>query len=140
MNVFTETLLIKSKGGTEITDITGQVQAVLAKSGINEGIVTVSVKGSTAGITSIEFEPGLLKDYPAFWERAVPEKIRYHHDDTWHDGNGHSHVRASLQGSSFQTAVIKGVLFTGTWQQIVLVDFDNRPRQREIAVIVIGQR
>lgn len=122
-----------------MTDITSSVKEVLIRSGIKNGTVTVSVKGSTAGITSIEYEPGLMKDYPAFWEKIVPENIRYHHDDTWHDGNGHSHVRASLQGSSFQTSVVRGALFIGTWQQIVLVDFDNRPREREIAVTIIGE-
>ncbi len=140
MNGFTEIIFVQSKGETQITDISSAVREVLRKSGIKEGTLTVSVKGSTAGITSIEYEPGLLKDYPAFWERVVPEKIPYHHDYTWHDGNGHSHVRASLQGAGFQTSVIHGELFTGTWQQIVLIDFDNRPRKREIAVTLIGER
>ncbi|MBV6511220.1 MAG: hypothetical protein FMNOHCHN_00699 [Ignavibacteriaceae bacterium] len=139
MKIHTEILSVKSKGETQLTDITSGVRQILQKSGLKEGIITVSVKGSTAGITSIEYEPGLLKDYPEFWEKIVPEKNRYHHDDTWHDGNGHSHVRAALQGSSFQTSVVNGALFTGTWQQIILIDFDNRPRQREIAVTLIGE-
>lgn len=140
MTVFSEIISVKSNGGTQIIDITSGINKVLQKSGVKEGTITVSVKGSTAGITSIEFEPGLLIDYPAFWERMVPQHIRYHHDQTWHDGNGHSHIRAALQGASFQTSVLQGKLFIGTWQQIVLIDFDNRARHRDIAVTLIGEQ
>ena len=98
------------------------------------------VTGSTAGVTTIEFEPGLLEDLPAAFERLAPQGLRYRHDETWHDGNGHSHVRASLLGPSLLVPFEDGRLLLGTWQQIVLVDFDNRPRRREIVVQLQGER
>ncbi len=129
---------IKTKGNTSINDITEQVFSLLSSSGFKEGNVLIFVVGSTAGITTIEYEPGLLKDYPAFFEKIIPSNQRYSHDDTWHDGNGHSHVRASLQGASFTVPFSKGKLLLGTWQQIILVDFDTHPRQREIIVQLSG--
>ena len=99
----------------------------------------VFVGGSTAGITTIEYEPGLKKDYPAFFEKIIPSNISYQHDKTWHDGNGHSHIRASLQGASLTIPFLNGNLLLGTWQQIILVDFDNRPRKRNITVQVTGK-
>ena len=129
---------IKTKGNTSLTDITNQVQSMLASSGFSEGNALIFVSGSTAGITTIEYEPGLLRDYPAFFEKIVPSNQRYHHDETWHDGNGHSHVRASLQGASFTVPFAKKRLLLGTWQQIVLADFDNHSRQREIIVQLSG--
>jgi secondary thiamine-phosphate synthase enzyme len=129
---------IKTRGNTSITDITDQVQAMLTSSGFSEGNALIFVSGSTAGITTIEYEPGLLKDYPAFFEKIVPSNQRFHHDDTWHDGNGHSHVRASLQGASFIVPFTNKKLLLGTWQQIILIDFDNHSRQREIIVQLNG--
>ena len=129
---------IKTKGNTSITDITENVQSKLNSSSFSEGNVLIFVSGSTAGITTIEYEPGLLKDYPAFFEKIVPSNQRYSHDDTWHDGNGHSHVRASLQGSSFTVPFIHKKLILGTWQQIILIDFDNHSRNREIIVQLSG--
>jgi secondary thiamine-phosphate synthase enzyme len=129
---------IKTKGNTTIIDITENVQSKLTSSGFLEGSALVFVSGSTAAITTIEYEPGLLKDYPAFFEKIVPSNQRYSHDDTWHDGNGHSHVRASLQGASFTVPFAQKRLLLGTWQQIVLIDFDNHPRQREIIVQFSG--
>ena len=129
---------IKAKGNTSITDITENVQSKLNSSGFREGNALIFVSGSTAGITTIEYEPGLLKDYPAFFEKIIPSNQRYHHDETWHDGNGHSHVRASLQGASFTVPFIHKKLLLGTWQQIILIDFDNHPRQREIIVQLSG--
>ena len=99
--VETHSFTLKTKGNTSLTDITDQVQDKLTSSGFVEGNALVFVSGSTAGITTIEYEPGLLKDYPAFFEKIIPSNQRYSHDETWHDGNGHSHVRASLQGASF---------------------------------------
>jgi secondary thiamine-phosphate synthase enzyme len=128
----------KTKGNTSITDITGQVQDIISNSNFTQGSALIFVSGSTAGITTIEYEPGLLKDYPAFFEKIIPANQRYHHDDTWHDGNGHSHVRASLQGASFTVPFANKRLLLGTWQQIVLIDFDNHPRQREIIVQLSG--
>jgi len=129
---------IKTKGNTTLTDITNHVQSLLTSSGFVEGNALVFVSGSTAGITTIEYEPGLLKDYPAFFEKIIPSNQRYYHDETWHDGNGHSHVRASLQGASFTVPFSKGRLLLGTWQQIILIDFDTHPRQREIIVQLNG--
>ncbi len=139
MSVKTFEFTVSTKGGTDIIDITSQVQKIVAGSGMNEGSALVFVPGSTAGITTIEYEPGLLKDYPEFMEKIIPSNIRYHHDDTWHDGNGHSHVRAALQGASFTVPFTNSSLLLGTWQQIILVDFDNRRRNRRIIVQVNGE-
>lgn len=136
--VKTSSFNVKTNGNTSITDITSQVSSILSSSGFAEGSILVFVSGSTAGITTIEYEPGLLKDYPAFFERIVPSHQRYHHDETWHDGNGHSHVRASLQGASLTIPFSEGKLLLGTWQQIVLVDFDIHSRQRKIIVQISG--
>ena len=136
--VETYSFTIKTKGNTSLTDITGQVQDKLNACGFVEGNALVFVSGSTAGITTIEYEPGLLRDYPAFFEKIIPSNQRYSHDETWHDGNGHSHVRASLQGASFTVPFLKGRMLLGTWQQIILIDFDNHPRQREIIVQLTG--
>lgn len=129
---------INTKGNTSLNDITNQVQSMLTSSSFSEGNALIFVSGSTAGITTIEYEPGLLKDYPAFFDKIVPSNQNYHHNETWHDGNGHSHVRASLQGSSFIVPFSKKRLLLGTWQQIVLVDFDTHSRQREIIVQLSG--
>ena len=139
-DVETSSFSIKTKGNASITDITGHVKSMLSSSGFSEGSALIFVSGSTAGITTIEYEPGLLKDYPAFFEKIIPSDQRYHHDDTWHDGNGHAHVRASLQGASFTVPFSRKSLLLGTWQQIVLIDFDNRPRQREIIVQLSGNK
>ena len=95
--------------------------------------------GSTAGITTVEYEPGLLKDIPEFFENIIPSKNTYHHDETWHDGNGYAHVRASLQGASFTVPFQNSKLLLGTWQQIILIDFDNRSRSRKIIVQLTGE-
>lgn len=137
-SVETQSFTIRTKGNTSITDITNQVQEKILNSKFIEGSVLIFVSGSTAGITTIEYEPGLLKDYPIFFERIIPSNQRYYHDETWHDGNGHSHVRASLQGSSFTVPFSSKRLLLGTWQQIVLIDFDTHPRQREIIVQLSG--
>lgn len=138
VNINTLSFSIKTKGNTSITDISEQVQEKITQSGMTEGSALVFVPGSTAGITTIEFEPGLLRDYPAFFEKVIPQNQRYSHDDTWHDGNGHSHVRASLQGASFTVPFSNKRLLLGTWQQIILIDFDTHPRQREIIVQLHG--
>lgn len=139
MQIKTFELHIDSKGFNDIVDITGEVQTKLRESGLTEGSVLIFVSGSTAGITTIEYEPGLIKDYPEFFEKIIPSKPRYHHDDTWHDGNGYAHVRASLQGASFTVPFVNSQLLLGTWQQIVLIDFDNRSRKRNVIVQFTGQ-
>lgn len=139
MEIITSSFNVNTKGDTDIIDITDLVQNKLKDAGLQEGNVLVFVSGSTAGITTIEYEPGLLKDYPEFFEKIIPSKQNYHHDDTWHDGNGHAHVRASLQGASFTVPFSAGRLLLGTWQQIILVDFDNRPRSRNVITQFTGQ-
>ena len=124
---------------TGIIDITPQVAEQVADVGINNGTATLFVAGSTAGITTIEFEPGLLSDFKDMWARNVPQNIAYDHDRRWGDGNGHSHVRASFLGASLVVPFNDKRLTLGTWQQIVLVDFDNRPRSRQIIVQIMGE-
>ena len=129
---------VKTRGNTELLDITDKVEEQIRNSGFKEGNALVFVGGSTAGITTIEFEPGLRTDYPAFFEKIIPSGIRYKHDDTWHDGNGHSHVRASLQGASFTVPFVNYKTLLGTWQQIILIEFDIRPRNRTVTVQITG--
>ncbi|TSA16173.1 YjbQ family protein [bacterium] len=138
MEIVTESFSVSTRGDSEVRDITGNVTAVLAQHKLREGLVTVFVSGSTASITTTEFEPGLRKDIPEALERLAPRGGRYHHDETWHDGNGCSHVRAAVMGPSLSIPFSRGELFLGTWQQIVLIDHDNRPRERTIVVQVMG--
>jgi secondary thiamine-phosphate synthase enzyme len=139
MNIVTKSFNRTTKGFNDIVDITAEIQKTVNDSGLSNGNVLVFVPGATAGITTIEYEPGLLKDYPEFMERLVPSNKNYHHDMTWHDGNGFSHIRAALQGASFQVPFNDKHLLLGTWQQIVLVDFDNRSRTRNIIAQIIGE-
>ena len=139
MTVITKKIQIKSKSENDILDITGQVSQVVKESNIENGAVIVFVVGSTAAITTIEYEPGLQKDFPEMLSRLAPKEIEYAHDNTWHDGNGHSHVRASLIGPSLAIPILEGRLTLGTWQQIVLVEMDTRPRERKIILQVIGE-
>jgi len=138
MKIITDSIEISTKGHTDIIDITSHIDAVLKNSGLLEGSLTVFVAGSTAGITSIEYEPGLLKDIPEAFEKFAPTGVTYHHDATWGDGNGYAHVRAAMLGPSFNAPFKDGHLILGTWQQIVLIDFDNRPRNRSLVVQVFG--
>lgn len=139
MKTFSKNIFISTRGNNEIINITTDVEEVVKKSGIREGIVTVFVVGSTAGITTIEYEPGLMKDLPESLENIAPMKKRYHHDDTWNDGNGYAHIRSSIIGTSLTIPITDARLESGTWQQIVLVDFDNRARQRSIICKIIGE-
>ncbi len=136
----TEALALDTHGGGQILDLSGALRELVEQHELVEGSVLVFVPGSTAAVTTIEHEPGLLRDMPELFERLVPSDRRYHHDDTWHDGNGHSHLRASLIGPSLTVPVAGGKLLLGTWQQVVLVDFDNRPRQRQVVVQLAGRR
>jgi secondary thiamine-phosphate synthase enzyme len=130
---------LRTRGHGEVIDLTGEVRDILARSGLREGLVTVFVPGSTAAVTTTEFEPGLCEDLPAAFERIAPAAMPYAHDATWHDGNGHAHVRASFTGPSLTVPVTDGELVLGTWQNIVLLDFDNRPRSRDVVVQVLGE-
>ena len=137
--VKTSKIEVRTKGNCHIVDITGQVGEVVAKFGIVEGNITLFNVGSTAGITTTEFEPGLVNyDIETAFERIAPRGGRYEHEETWHDDNGHSHVRASLLGPSLVVPVVDGRLTLGTWQQIILVDFDTRPRTRTVICQVFG--
>jgi secondary thiamine-phosphate synthase enzyme len=139
MTVETREITLQSRGNCDIIDITSQVARNVEKSGINNGTVTLFVVGSTAGITTIEYEPNLLSDFKDMWNRVIPQNISYQHDKTWGDGNGHSHVRASTLGASLTVPFVNKRLTLGTWQQIVFVDFDNRPRSRKIAIQILGE-
>ncbi len=137
--VVRKTIAIKTKGNCDIVDITSQVAREISNSHISDGIVTIFVSGSTAGITTIEHESGLVNDFGTMWERNVPQNIPYQHDSRWGDGNGFSHIRASLLGPSLVVPFINKRMTLGTWQQIIVVDFDNRPRSREIVVQLLGE-
>ena len=137
--VVTKTISLQTKGECDIIDITPQVEQQVAETGINSGIATLFITGSTAGITTIEFESGLLSDFPDMWERIAPKNIPYNHDRRWGDGNGYSHVRSSLLGASLVIPFNEKRLALGTWQQVVLVDFDNRPRSRQIILQIMGE-
>jgi len=137
--VITSRISLQTRGHCDIIDITPQVEQHLAGVEVDSGAVTVFVSGSTAGITTIELEPGLVSDLQRMWERVVPRDIPYDHDRRWGDGNGYSHVRASLLGASLVVPFNGKRLMLGTWQQIVLIDFDNRPRSRQIVMQFIGE-
>jgi secondary thiamine-phosphate synthase enzyme len=137
--IYTGEINLKTKGDGEIIDITAKVQKHLTESGITGGIVTVFVQHSTCGITTVEYEPGLIEDLGKLWERIAPKNIPYAHDAHWGDGNGYAHVRASLLGVSLTVPFTDKKMVLGTWQQIILVDFDNRPRSRMAVVQVMGE-
>lgn len=140
MEIETYSIRLTTKGNCDIVDITHDVAKLVSDNKFVEGNVLLFAGGSTSGITTIEYEPGLLKDYPSFFDRIAPQNIKYEHDNTWHDGNGHSHVRAAIQGASLTVPFSKERLLLGTWQQIVFVDFDNRSRKREITVQITGKK
>lgn len=129
----------KTSADTDVVDITGELRDNLAKSGVRQGALVVFVPGSTGAVSTIEFEPGAVEDLKAAIERIAPREIHYNHDAAWGDGNGYSHVRAALLGPSLSIPIIDGILQLGTWQQVVLLDFDNRPRTRRIIQQVIGE-
>jgi secondary thiamine-phosphate synthase enzyme len=137
--IFSETISLSTKGFCDIIDMTHHVIAVLERSGMENGLLTVFCPGSTGAVTTIEYESGVLKDLQRAIEKIAPSNIPYDHDRRWGDGNGFSHVRAALMKPSFTIPLIKGRLALGTWQQIVFIDFDNRRRDRNILVHVIGE-
>ena len=139
MPVFTRRLTLNTKDENDVVDITKMVQSAVDESKLDDGVTTVFVVVSTAAITTIEFEPGLAVDFPEMLERVAPSTIEYEHHKRWHDDNGRSHVKASLVGPSLSVPFIHGNLTLGTWQQIVLVELDTRPRKREVIVQIIGE-
>ena len=139
MKVLSEAIQIHSEGEGDIIDITAQLSNVVKESKIKNGIVTVFVSGSTAAITTIEYELGLIHDFPEMLSRIVPKDIEYMHDNTWHDGNGHSHIRSSLIGPSITIPIIHSKLTLGTWQQVVFLEMDTRSRNRTVILQIMGE-
>ncbi|MEO6695051.1 MAG: secondary thiamine-phosphate synthase enzyme YjbQ [Ignavibacteria bacterium] len=139
MKIITKEIIISTDGDCDIRNINNDVQNIITSSKMQEGNCTVFSIGSTASITTIEYEPGLLKDIPKVLDKLIPAFNKYHHNDTWGDNNGHSHIRSALIGTSLNIPFIKGELLLGTWQQIVLIDFDNRKRTRRVAIQIIGE-
>jgi secondary thiamine-phosphate synthase enzyme len=134
----TTTIEFETGGNGEMVDLTDRVVDAVAQAGIRDGLVTVCAIGSTASVTTIEYEPGLIQDMPALLQTLIPAGVPYQHDATWGDGNGYAHLRSALIGTTFTTAVVEGQPVLGTWQQIVFLEFDNRARQRRVCVQVIG--
>jgi secondary thiamine-phosphate synthase enzyme len=139
MAVITKSIRLRTQGETDLIDITAEVEEKVRESEISSGIVTVFIPGSTAGVTTIEFEGGAIRDFREAIDRIAPRNIHYHHDARWGDGNGYSHVRAALQGASLTVPFSSSELLLGTWQQIIVVDFDNRPRTRGVILQIIGE-
>jgi secondary thiamine-phosphate synthase enzyme len=139
MTIINDTVRVDSRGNNDMIDISERLALLLSRHKLKTGQMLVFVPGSTAGLTTIEFEPGLKQDFAAMMERIGPRAAHYHHEETWNDGNGHSHVRASLLGPSLTIPFGEGRLLLGTWQQVVLIDFDTRPRNRAIAVQLLGE-
>lgn len=140
MKTFSGSIARSTKGNNHILDLTGDLLKLVEESGVRTGHLVAMVIGSTAGLTTLEFEPGLVNhDIAAAMERVAPEDGHYVHEGTWGDNNGHSHVRAALMGASVALPIVEGRLPLGTWQQVVLVDFDTRPRERSIVVTIVGE-
>ncbi len=139
MGVSTRYLNFPTKGDVDIIDITKEVSSALLKSKLTDGVVTVFVPGATGAVTTIEYESGLVSDFKAMLERIAPQGIEYMHNLKWGDGNGHSHIRASLLGPSLSVPFAGGTMMLGTWQQIIFIDLDNRPRDRELIVQIVGE-
>ena len=137
--VVTRRIGLKTKGNGHILDITRQVAQEVAGSGLKDGTATVFVTGSTGGVTTVEYETGLLSDLQKLFDRVAPSNIPYEHNLRWGDGNGHAHVRASLLGASLTVPFVDQRLTLGTWQQIVFIDFDNLPRSRELVLQLMGE-
>jgi secondary thiamine-phosphate synthase enzyme len=139
MKVISDSLSLSTSGFSDMKDLTGTVSKKLSGHGLKNGIVNLFVPGSTGGLTTIEYESGLVKDFSELMEKVIPSNVSYHHDARWGDGNGFSHVRASLLGPSLTVPFSDGTLNLGTWQQIVFVDFDNRSRSRTILLKFLGE-
>ena len=137
--VYAGRFTVSTKGNDDMLDITGSVEQAILESGVVNGIVTVFVVGSTAAITTIEYEPGLKQDMQSLLERLIPRDAVYAHEARWHDDNGHSHLRASLLGPSLTVPIVNGRMTLGAWQQIILLDFDTRPRTRTVHVQILGE-
>ena len=137
MTIITENFTVHTKGNTDIIDLTPQIRNVVYNHTLQNAVVYIYAQGSTVSITNMEFEPGLLVDLPEAMEKICPSNANYHHDEMWHDGNGYSHVRAAIIGNSTYVPLIDGVLQLGQWQQVVMIDFDNKARARKVNVQII---
>jgi secondary thiamine-phosphate synthase enzyme len=137
--VVTKRIQLNTQGNGQVLDITDEVEGQLKSSGLKNGIVTLFTPGSTSALTTIEYESGAVHDLQQLFDRLAPSDIDYQHNLRWGDGNGHAHVRAALLGPSLSIPFVKGKLTLGTWQQIIYVDFDNRPRSRELVVQIVGE-
>lgn len=137
MTVINDKFTVNTNGNTDIIDITQKVKHAVYSHSLQNAVVHVYVAGSTVSVTNIEFEPGLLVDLPEALEKFAPVDADYHHDATWHDGNGYAHIRASIIGNSTMVPLIDGALQLGQWQQIVLVDFDNKARTRTVYIQIV---
>jgi secondary thiamine-phosphate synthase enzyme len=139
MTVRSLSISLNTQGNADIRDITDQVARTILQSGLKDGTVTIFCPSSTSALTTIEYESGALGDLRRLFDEVAPPDREYTHNQRWHDGNGHSHVRAALLGASLTVPFVDGQLTLGTWQQIIYVDFDNRPRQRKLVVQIIGE-
>jgi len=139
VTVYTKKISLKTKGNDDMIDLTQEVAGVISESKVKEGNVTVFVAGSTGSVTTIEYEPALVKDMKEMDQELIPKGRGYHHDDTWGDANGHSHIRSTIIGPSLTVPFISSKMTLGTWQQIVVIDHDNRPRSREVVIQIIGE-
>lgn len=137
MTLICEKFTVHTKGNTDIIDVTNDVKNLVYRHSLQNAVVYVYVAGSTVSITNIEYEPGLLVDLPEALDKIAPVNKDYHHDEMWHDGNGYSHIRASIVGNSTMVPLLEGALQLGQWQQIVLVDFDNKARTRTVHVQIL---
>ncbi len=139
MKIINERIRLRTKGNGDFLNITPQIALLVQESKLQSGNALVFVVGSTAGVTTFEYEPGLVADIKEFYEKLAPARRHYNHDDTWGDANGFSHVRASFTGPSLTIPFERGRLLLGTWQQVVLAEFDNRARDREVVVQITGE-
>jgi secondary thiamine-phosphate synthase enzyme len=139
MSVKTLSLTLTTRGEADIHDITGPLNGCIGQSGLQNGILTIFCPSSTSAVTTIEYEPGAVSDLKRLFDEIIPPDRHYAHDAAWGDGNGHSHVRAALLKASLTIPFVSGSLTLGTWQQVIYVDFDNRPRRRELVVQIIGE-
>lgn len=138
LDVISKEITIDTRGEGDMINITDKIAKIVSQTGVNSGVLVIFIPGSTAAVTTIEYEPGLRKDFPDALERIAPKRISYEHDKTWHDGNGHSHVRASLLGPTLSVPFINGKLVLGTWQQIVFIELDIHSRSRRLIIQIIG--
>jgi secondary thiamine-phosphate synthase enzyme len=139
MTVKTTSISLSTQGNADIRDITDQLTSAISKSGLTMGTATVFCPSATSAVTTIEYEGGAQSDLRRLFDEIIPPNRAYAHNERWHDGNGHSHVRAALLGPSLTVPFVEGQLTLGTWQQVIYVDFGNRPRQRKLVVQLIGE-